>query len=329
MLDYSKCRFRVVTSGTALPHTAVENSQLAEELGVDASWIEERCGVRRRYISGPCETTLSLAVEAAGRALEASPHFRPEMLICATFTPERLLCPTSPAVVDRLGLGGIGAYDLNGACAGGAWAIVTGIGFLASRLVERILLVCTDTPSKFLACGDRNTRILMADGAAALGIEFSPANGSRMLAWTSGSNGAGADYFCVPAGGSAHPHCLNGAESGTNVQMLGQPMFRFAVETCHKVILELCRQASVCPSDIDWVISHQANLRIIQALQSRTGICPSRWVVNIGERGNTASASIALAFAESMQRNLFRPGDHILIAGFGAGLTWAGCMLLW
>ena len=106
-------------------------------------------------------------------------------------------------------------------------------------------------------------------------------------------------------------------------------MFRFAVEAGHSLILELCRQAAICPSDVDWVISHQANLRFIQALQARTGIWPERWVVNVDERGNTASASIVLAFAEGMQRNLFRPGDRILIGGFGAGLSWAGCVLIW
>ncbi|QOY86056.1 3-oxoacyl-ACP synthase III family protein [Paludibaculum fermentans] len=323
-------RFHIAGCASALPRTAVPNAVLARELETDEDWIESRCGIRNRYRTSPEETTLSLAVSAGRALLDEQPDFWPDLLLCSTFTPEHLLCPTAPAIAEQLRLGPIGAFDLNAACTGAAFGFLTAFGFLASGLASKVLLVASDTPTKYLAQDDRSTRILMGDGAAAVALEQGGAAGSRVLSWLTGSDGSGAQNFFVPHGGSRYPQSIqHGATRSLAVQMDGRAIFRFAVSAGAAMLKRLCELAGVTPAEVTWVIPHQANLRILDALQQQSGIPPDRWVINIGAVGNTASASIPIALAECMASGQFRKGDLVLIAGFGAGLTWAGFLLEW
>lgn len=323
-------RFHIAGCAAAVPRRAVPNAVLARELETDEEWIESRCGIRNRYRSDRDETTLTLAVSAGRALLDERPDFWPDLLLCSTFTPEHLLCPTAPAIADRLRLGPIGAFDLNGACSGAALGFLTAFGYLASGLAERVLLIASDTPTKFLNERDRNTRILLGDGAAAVAIERSDQGGSRLLSWVTGSDGAGSTCFRVPQGGSACPQPLpNGCRLPLAVEMDGRAIFRFAVTAGTGMLSRLCSLAGVAPERIAWVIPHQANLRILDALRSQSGIPHERWIVNIGSVGNTASASIPMALADALAAGQFRKGDLIVVAGFGAGLTWAGFLLEW
>lgn len=331
MID--RFRFRIAGCGTALPRTPLSNVELAKQLGVETSWIESRCGVETRYRSEEDETTLSLAVEASQMVLKQVPGFVPDMLICSTFTPEYLLCPTAPAIAHKLALGPIGAFDLNAACSGAAIGFLTAINFLATGFAKRILLVCSDTPTKFLADGDRNTRILMGDGAAAMALETTGSCQSRLLSWSIGSDGEGASFYSVPVGGSACPQPpvtgpLEG-ELALSVKMEGRALFKFAVAQGAELIESICEKASVAMENVRWVLIHQANLRIINALREKVAIPADRWVVNVNAVGNTVAASIPLALADCLDRQAFKEGDIILVVGFGAGLTWAGFLMQW
>jgi 3-oxoacyl-[acyl-carrier-protein] synthase-3 len=323
-------RFRIAGCAASLPSFALTNEALAGQLGVEEGWIMARCGIEQRYQSNLEETTLSLAVEASRRALAFDPQPDPDLLLCATFTPQYLLCPTAPAVARELGLPSIGAFDINAACSGAAVGFLTAINFLATGFSRRVLLVCSDTPTKYLKQTDRNTRILMGDGAAAMVLETNDHCQSRILSWLWGSDGAGKEMFHVPGGGSAlPPSSVTDPENELTVAMDGRSLFRFAVEKGSEAISSLIEQARLSVGEVDWVIVHQANQRIIQALIDRSGIGADRWISNIGGVGNTVAASIPLALAEGMDKGHFEQGHRVLVLGFGAGLTWAGFLMQW
>jgi 3-oxoacyl-[acyl-carrier-protein] synthase-3 len=184
-----------------------------------------------------------------------------------------------------------------------------------------VLLVSADTTTKYLDKADAQTRILFGDGAAALLLRAATSGGTRVLAHAYGSDGAGARFF----------HLGPDSECGkdTVVQMDGRALFRFAVEQGHCLLSRLCADAGVTPGDIGRVIVHQANYRIIEALQQRSGIPADRWTVNIGRVGNVAAASMPLALVDALENNELSDGDLVLCAGFGAGLTWAGMLVEW
>ena len=323
-------RFRVAAYAQAFPSTVLENIELARQLGVDPEWIRERCGVHARFVSGPTETTTTLGVNAARQALAKAPSFRPDCLVCATFTPDYPLCPCGPAMAHALEMGPIPAFALNAACSGGVLGLITALSFIAAGTAQRVLLIASDTVTHHLADDDAQTRILFGDGAAAFLIEPSD-EGIALRSWVMGSDGAGAKLFHVPHGGSAAPWQApgNGDPRGATVAMQGRSLFRFASQRGTDMLLETCGKAGIQTDDLDWVLVHQANIRIVEQLQERTGIAREKWVVNMGGIGNTCSASVLLALEDMLDRNLTRPGDAVLLAGFGAGLTWAAALFEW
>lgn len=325
-----QARFRIAGYAQAFPSALLKNSELAVQLGVDPEWIRARCGVQARYICGPGETTTTLGVRAARQALANAPSFRPDCLVCATFTPDYPLCPCGPAMAHALELGPIPAFDLNAACSGGVLGLITALSFIAAGTAQRVLLVASDTVTHHLADDDAHTRILFGDGAAAFLIEACP-TGIALRAWVMGSDGAGAKLFHVPHGGSAAPWQApgNGDPRGATVSMQGRPLFRFASQKGTEMLLETCTKAGIKPDSLDWVLVHQANVRIVEQLQERTGIAPEKWIVNMAGIGNTCSASVLLALGDLLDRQVTASGDEVLLAGFGAGLTWAAALFQW
>jgi 3-oxoacyl-[acyl-carrier-protein] synthase-3 len=329
-LPLQQARFRIAGCAQAFPSTVLANKELAVQLGVDAEWIRARCGVQSRFISGPGETTTTLGTRAASQALRNSPGFRPDLLVCATFTPDYPLCPCGPAIAHALDLGPIPAFDLNAACSGGVLGLITALSFIAAGTAQRVLLVASDTVTHHLAADDAHTRILFGDGAAAFLIEACP-TGIALRSWVMGSDGSGAKLFHVPHGGSAAPWQApgNGNPREATVSMQGRPLFRFASQRGTEMLLETCVKAGIKPDDLDWVLVHQANVRIVEQLQERTGIAPEKWIVNMMGIGNTCSASVLLALGDLLDRRVTKPGDRVLLAGFGAGLTWAAALFEW
>ena len=200
------------------------------------------------------------------------------------------MCPCGPAIAHALELGPIPAFDLNAACSGGVLGLITALSFIAAGTAERVLLVASDTVTHHLAEDDAHTRILFGDGAAAFLVEACP-EGIALRSWVMGSDGAGAKLFHVPHGGSAAPWQApgNGDPRGATVSMQGRSLFRFASQRGTDMLLETCAKAGIKPDDLDWVLVHQANVRIVEQLQERTGIAPEKWIVNMAGIGNTRS----------------------------------------
>lgn len=311
-----KARFRIAGFGTAYPSGVLTNRDLARQLGVDIEWIESRCGIQSRCVAGLDETTHSLAVAASAQALSAAPSFQPDCLICTTFTPEYRLCPVAPSIASSLALGSIAAFDVNAACSGGVVGLLMALSFVAAGTFERILLVASDTTTTHLAEDDARTRILFGDGAAALLLEGDPSHGIALRSWVAGSDGRGARLFHIP-------------RDENTVSMQGRELFRFASQKGSEMLGAACSRAGLSAGEIDCVLIHQANLRIIECLQQRTGIAPDRWLVNIGGIGNTAAASVLLALVELLSTRPPADGARVLLGAFGAGLTWCAAVLEW
>ena len=309
-------RFRISGFGSAYPSRVLTNRDLASQLGVDIEWIESRCGIQTRRVAGPGETTHSLAVAAAEQALSGRSSLPPDCLICATFTPEYRLCPSAPSIASSLGLGPIAAFDVNAACSGGVVGLLTALSLIAAGTFERILLVASDTTTRHLAADDARTRILFGDGAAALLLESDSMCGISLRSWVVGSDGAGATFFHVPRG-------------ERTVSMHGRELFRFASQKGSAMLSEACSLAGLSAAGVDRVLVHQANLRIIECLQERTGIAPDKWFVNIGGVGNTAAASVLLALGDLLTTRALGDGARVLLGAFGAGLTWCSAVLEW
>jgi 3-oxoacyl-(acyl-carrier-protein) synthase III len=314
--------FDIAGVGIALPASRLSNTDLARDLSVEEQWIERRCGVQSRWIA--CEeTTCSLAAEAARAAL-AHANVQPDLVICATFTPDHPLCPVAPSIARAIHAGTIPAFDINAACTGGLVGVLMAADLLYAGHYRSILVVASDTTTKFLRPEDARTRILMSDGAAALLLTHANAgHGWRIVSRQMGSDGTGAALFRVPAGGSASP---TGGER--TVLMDGQGLFRFALSRGTQLVHDLCVEAGCRPGELSRVIFHQANRRIVDALVERLHIEPTRCVVRLDSVGNLAAASVLHALVTDLQQ-CGRPGngERVLLAAFGAGLTWAGAIL--
>jgi len=297
--------------GTALPEKIVTNADLEARLDTSDEWITERSGIRARHVGG---TTAGLATEAGAAALAAA-ALDPsdiDLLILATTTPDQAVPATSAAVQDALGLR-CGAMDLNAACSGFVYALVTACGLVGIGS-ERVLLIGSETLSRITDQEDRATAVLFADGAGAVVLEAVDGEGS-LLGWDIGCDGSLRPILYCDLGGF--------------MEMEGREVFRRAVRvTVDSANLAMAR-AGVTADDIALFVPHQANLRIIDAAGQRLGIPMDRTAIVLDRTGNTSSASIPLALADALDDGRVGAGDHVLLSGFGAGMTWASAVLRW
>jgi 3-oxoacyl-[acyl-carrier-protein] synthase-3 len=289
----------------------VTNEDLSAHLDTSDSWITERTGIKERRIGG---TTSQLAVDAGHRALERAGRRGDEidLLVLATTTPDALVPGTSATVQDALGVAG-GAFDLNAACSGFVYALVTAHG-LALAGAERALVIGSETLSRITDWDDRSVAVLVGDGAGAVVLETTDGPG-ELLAWDLGANGSLRHLLCCDHGGYLY--------------MNGREIFRHAVQAVVSSSLKTLGRAGLSATDIDLFVPHQANSRIITAVSERLGIPSERCVVTIDRYGNTSSASIPLALADALDTGRLRPGGLVLLSGFGGGMTWASAVLRW
>jgi 3-oxoacyl-[acyl-carrier-protein] synthase III len=323
-------RFRLQGAGKALPERRLGNEELAKILGTDAASIKKRTGIDERRIANRNEFTSVLGAAAARMALEHAgiTADQVDLIVLSTYTPDHLLCPTAPALAYEIGATAAGAFDINGACTGGVSALLTGCSLLGTGAFRRILVVSSDVTTRYIRADDPKTRLVFGDGASALLLENPVVDVApwRVLAADVGADGSGAVSFRVPAGGAAFPPQLNGFrhDAVPSIEMDGRAIYRFGVDRGLRVIETLCEKASLDLDQVTWVIPHQANQRMIDSMIDRSHIPAERWVINLDRYGNTAGCSVPLALAELHEENKIRPGDVILLAAFGAGLTWSG-----
>jgi 3-oxoacyl-[acyl-carrier-protein] synthase III len=302
---------RVIGWGTALPDKTVTNTDLEARLDTSDTWIRERTGIRERRIG---DSTSELAIEAGRAALEhagVDPTTIGVVILCTT-TPDQALPATSAEVHRALGCGG-GAMDLNSACAGFVYGLITANGLLAAG-VERVLLIGAETMSRLIDWEDRNTAVLFGDGAGALVLERDPGAGA-VLGWDMGADGA-------------TRHLLY-ADHGGYLQMDGKEVFRRAVRILVESSTRALEHAGVGIEEIDLLVPHQANVRIVDAACQRLGFPAARVANVLDVTGNTSAASIPLALAAAAESGQLRPGDLTLLSGFGAGMTWASLVMRW
>jgi 3-oxoacyl-[acyl-carrier-protein] synthase-3 len=317
--------------GSWTPPNIVTNEDLATVLDTSDEWIRRKTGVLRRHIAAPGMATSELAVEAGQRALKSAGLDLVDALILATTTPDRPCPATAPEVAARLGLGTIAAFDIAAVCSGFIYALANGAGMIAAGIADCVLVIGAEVFSALLNPCDRTTRVIFGDGAGAVVLRAGNAHDMGAIGpFTLGSDGRGSDLITVQAGGSRMPYGVDGdSKSAHYFVMQGHSVYRQAVEKMTQSTTRVLELAEWPVSTVDWLVCHQANRRILESVARRLGIPAGRCLINIDEVGNTAAASIPLALAHGVECEALRPGDRVVLTGFGGGLTWGSTLLRW
>jgi 3-oxoacyl-[acyl-carrier-protein] synthase-3 len=320
---------QVVGVGSSVPDNLVRNEDLAS-LGYDAEWIVQRTGILERRHAPPGTATSDLAVEAARRCIEDAGVDPQEidLLLLGTYTPDQLLPATACVVQDRLGLC-CPAMDLQLACAGFVYAMITAAQYIATGCSRLALAIGADCNSRVVNPADKHTFPLFGDAAGA--VLLAPGSGGQgLVSFAVGSDGSGADLLCRQVGGSMFPFERSDSANGLHfLRMEGRPIFKWAVRVLNETIDDVLRTADMTLDEVDLVIFHQANMRIISSAVKDLGLDESKVYNNLQRYGNTSAASIPLALDEAYREGRIRRGDHVLMSGFGAGLAWGTVLVRW
>jgi 3-oxoacyl-[acyl-carrier-protein] synthase-3 len=323
---------RIVGTGSYVPTRVLTNADLEKMVDTSDEWIQTRTGIQTRHIAAEHEATSDLALHAARKALEAA-ALDPadlDMILVATITPDMVFPSTACLLQDRLGAKRAGALDIEAACSGFIYGLAVADGLLRVGSIRTVLVIGAEVLSRIVNWGDRNTCVLFGDGAGAAVLRAS--EGERgILATTLRSDGSKGPILIMPGGGSRHPCSTAVVEQKmATIQMAaGNEVFKLAVRAMEDASLEVLKQAGVDIKEINLVITHQANLRIITALGQRLGLPEDRVFHNIRRVGNTSAASIPIALDEAVRAGRVAEGDLLLFAAFGGGLTWGAALIRW
>ncbi len=315
----------ILGTGSALPARRVDNHELATRVDTSDEWIVERTGIRFRHIAGEGETTATLAADAARAALEAA-GIAPEsidLIILATATPDQTFPATATIVQAKLGIPDCVAFDVAAVCSGFLYALTVADNMLRGGSVKRALVIGSETFSRILDWEDRTTCVLFGDGAGAVVLEaqnVTAADGPGILASRLHADGRHNGLLYVDGGPST---------TGTvgKVRMKGQDVFRHAVVNLAGVLREVVQDAGVTPEDIDWVVPHQANARILDATARKLGLPSERIVMTVDRHANTSAASVPLALDFAVRDGRIQRGDLLVLEAMGGGFTWGACLL--
>ncbi|QKW05285.1 ketoacyl-ACP synthase III [Streptomyces sp. NA04227] len=317
--------------GTWLPPRAVSNEDLTTELDTSDEWIRSRTGIGVRHIADPGTATSDLAVEAGRRALKSAGVEKVDAVVLATTTPDQPCPATAPLVAAQLGLGQVPAFDVGAVCTGFLYATTAASGLIALGSARTVLVIGSDVYSRILDPTDRSTRVIFGDGAGAVVLRAGEPDEPGALGRAQlGSDGTGADLVSIRSGGSREPlRAENAAEADPYFRMNGKSVFRNAVERMADTSRAVAQEAGWAVDDIDHLVAHQANLRILRAVADRLKLPHERCPVHLDRVGNTAAASLPLALADAVESGRLRPGDRTVLTAFGGGLTWGACALRW
>jgi 3-oxoacyl-[acyl-carrier-protein] synthase-3 len=321
---------RVLGTGSYVPDWVVTNEHLQERFGCDSEWIIRRTGIRERRHALPHQATSDLCLEAGRRCLEqAGVEARDiDLLVVATFTPDMSLPSTACLVQDRLGLI-CPAFDVQAACSGFMYALVTGATYLLAGGSDLALVIGGDCNTRVINPQDQKTWPLFGDAAGAVVLARGrPDQG--LLSYSLGADGSGGDLLTRPACGSRLPPTPELLAQGMQyMHMDGRAVYRWAVGTVCDSIQDVLQDCSLRPGDVDLYIPHQANIRIINAAVETLQIAPQKVFNNLERYGNTSAASIPLALDEALAEGRIHPGSLLVLSGFGAGLTWGTAVVRW
>jgi|SRR5579884_1239131 len=316
--------------GMAVPERVLTNADLERMVETSDEWIVTRTGIKERRIVGPRDSTTSLAVAAARQALDRAGLAAGDidLIIAATCTPDQFLVSQACLIQAELG-GNAGAFDLGAACSGFVYALATGTQFIQTGLHHRVLVIGADTLTRFVDYTDRTTCILFGDGAGAVVLE---ATGEErgLLSTVLGADGAGHKHLYIPGWGAFVPESAElFPEFRPYLQMNGNEVFRFAVRVMGDAAADAVARAGLAFSDIDMLIPHQANLRIIDAAARRLDLPREKVWANLDRYGNTSAASIPIALYEAEAAGKLHDGDNVVFVAFGGGLSWAAGVVRW
>lgn len=325
----------IIGWGKYVPDQVLTNHDLERIVDTSDEWITRRTGIRERRIAGEKETTATLAFEAAARALQVA-DLHPsqvELIIVATSTPEYMFPSTACRVQDYLGAVRAGAFDLSAACSGFVYALEMATQAIATGSVRNAVVIGSETMSRVLDWQNRDTCVLFGDGAGAVVLKGSSIEGG-VLASTLRSDGSGGDLLSLPAVyhnpvPTLGPEYLHNGHKRNTIAMDGRQVFRFATQVIADSIEETLKKAKLTLEDIDLIIPHQANTRIIDAAAKRLKIPAEKFYMNVALMGNTSAASIPLALCDAVTEGRLHPDDNVIFVGFGGGLTWAASLIRW
>lgn len=311
-------------TGSALPKRAVTNAELAQTVDTSDEWIVERTGIRQRYIAGEGETTSTLATDAARAALAAA-GLQPSdigLIILATATPDQTFPATATQVQHNLGCNGGVAFDVAAVCSGFLYALGVADSLLRTGMAKRALVIGAETFSRILDWNDRTTCVLFGDGAGAVVLEARDVSedGPGVLSTRLHADGAHNQLLFVDGGPSS---------TGTvgHVHMRGPEVFRHAVVNLAKVLREVLADQGLTSADIDWVVPHQANQRILDATARKLGLPAEKVVVTVDRHANTSAASVPLALDTAVRDGRIKPGDLVMLEAMGGGFTWGASLI--
>lgn len=322
---------RIAGTGSYVPPKVLTNQDLEHMVETSDEWIVSRTGIRERHLAEDGVASSDLAAEAAKKALgEAGiPPEEVQLMIVGTVTPDRMFPSASCSLQEKLGTFNAAAFDLSAACSGFIYGLSVASGLIGTGAMDRILVVGVETLSKITDWEDRNTCVLFGDGAgAAVVVPCEPGRG--VLATSLGSDGSLGCLLELPAGGSLHPATQETLDSRMHfIKMKGNEVFKSAVRAMETVARDALDKAGVGADELDLLIPHQANLRIVEATAKRLGVSMDRVFVNVHKYGNTSAASVPLALDEARKGGRIKDGDLVGLVAFGAGFTWGAAVLRW
>jgi len=321
----------IIGMGTYVPEKVMTNFDFEKIIDTTDEWIRTRTGIEERRFAAADQATSDLAVEAARKALAKSGDKIEdiEMIIVATCTPDYLIQSTACLVQEKLGAKNAAAFDLNAACSGFVYGLTVASSLIKSLMYKKILVIGAETLSRVLDMQDRNTCILFGDGAAAA-VVGEVEEGYGILSSYIMAEGEDGEALRMPAGGTKRPTTQEELDNRQNfLKMKGQEVFKFAVKALPKATSAALEKAGKTVDDLDMIIPHQANKRIIDSAAKRLNVSPEKFYLNLNKVGNTSAASIGLALGEALEKGLVKKGDTISLTGFGAGLTYGSTVIKW
>ena len=321
-------RSQIIGWGSYLPRKVLTNDELARRIDTSDEWIVSRTGIRQRHIAAPGEQTSDLAVEAAKAALAVAEidAVDVDLILVATATPDNTFPSTATSVQAKLGITGGAAFDIGAVCSGFVYGLAVADNFIKAGQSKTVLVIGAEVFSRILDWTDRSTCVLFGDGAGAVVLRVVEANGDNsdrcVLSTHIHSDGRHRDLLYVDGGPSS-------TQTVGHLRMSGREVFKHAVKLLAGAVEEALAANAMKPEDIDWLVPHQANKRIMDATQRKLGLPAEKMVTTIDRHANTSAASIPLALAEAAGDGRIKPGQVVLIEGMGGGFTWGSAMIRW
>lgn len=321
----------ILGTGAYVPDRVITNKDLEQMVDTSDEWIVSRTGIQERRVAAPEQAASDLAYEAAVKALESSGVAAEELdlIIVATVTPDMSFPSTACILQDRLGAKKAAAFDLSAACSGFLYGLTTGTQFIKNGMYRYVLVIGVEVLSKITNWEDRNTCVLFGDGAGA--VVIGPVeDGKGFLSFELGADGSGGDLLKQEGGGSRLPITEQVIQERRNcIFMSGREVFKFAVRVMGSASEKVLEKAGLSKEDVDFLVPHQANIRIIESAVEKLGLSEDRVIINVHRYGNMSSASVPVALDEAVREGRIKEDDILVLVGFGGGLTWGAGVLKW